>query len=337
MTSKRMALVAALALVLSATGAMAKDFYRLSTLGPGSSPYLVMSTFANIVNGRVEDVEVQVNATGAATRHAIEAARGEIEFFMAAPSVFPLMQRGVAMYESVADAPELSKNLRTLFNFPLGAYHVVTYADSGITSLEDLRGKRVFLGPPGGGALRIAQMMVEAATGLKAGEDYESVKLDWNAAAAAFQDRRFDVYFNPTVAPSPVIAQIALTNEIRFLGLSDEQLGSDALKPLLGRPGGMIGTIPAGLYGGNHVNAGDITTLASVVGVGTHAELSDEVAYAFTKAFWEGREEMLAGAPWLAQVSLETAFDEMNIPLHPGALRYYREAGIDVPDSVIAQ
>ncbi len=326
---------AALVLSVASWGASAqeKEFYKLSTLGPGSSPFLVMSTFANIINNKVANVEVQVNATGAATRHAIEAGRGEIDFFMSAPSVVPLMQKGIAMYANVADAPELAKNLRTLFNFPLGAYHVVTMANSGINSLADLKGKKVFLGPPGGGALRIAQRMVELSTGLKAGEDYESVKLDWSAAAAGFQDGRFDVYFNPTVAPSPVISQIALVRKIRFLGLSEAQLKSEEMQPLLNRPGGTVDVITKGLYGDNQVNEEDVTTLASVVGISTNASLPDDVIYDFTKAFWEGVAELEADAPWLRQISLETAFDELNLPLHPGAIRYYEEIGVAVPDS----
>lgn len=332
------ALAGALILAVSfGGGAGAKEFYKLSTLGPGSSPFLVMSTFADIINKSDPDIEIQVNATGAATRHALEAGRGEIDFFMSAPSVHGLMQRGVAMYANVKDAPELSKKLRTIFNFPLGAYHIVVYADSGIESLADLRGKKVFLGPPGGGALRIAQQLVEFSTGLKPGEDFVSVKLGWSAAAQGFQDKRFDVYINPTLAPSPVIAQIALSNKIRFLGLSPEQLASDKLKPLLTRPGGKTAVIAAGTYGGNQVNETDVTTIASIVGLSTSADQPEDFIYRITKTFWEEVAKLRASAPWLARVNLAGAFDELNIPLHPGAIRYYREIGIEVPESAIPQ
>lgn len=317
------------------TTANAKEFYKMSTLAPGSSAFLVMSTFADIVNKSDPNTEIQVNATGAATRHAIEAGRGEIDFFMSAPSVHVLMQRGVAMYAKVEDAPELSKNLRTIFNFPLGAYHVVVYADSGINSLADLKGKKVFLGPPGGGALRIAQQLVEFSSGLKPGEDFNSVKLGWAAAAQGFQDKRFDVYINPTLAPSPVIAQIALSNKIRFLGLTKAQLESEAMKPLLTRPGGKTAVIPVGIYGKNQVNESDVTTIASIVGLSTTADQSEEFIYQITKTFWEEVEKLRASAPWLERVNLEGAFDELNIPMHPGAIRYYREIGIDVPESAI--
>ena len=57
-------------------GAFAKDILRMSTLGPGTSPNLVMTTFASIVNGALPDYEIQLNATGAATRHVLEVAMG---------------------------------------------------------------------------------------------------------------------------------------------------------------------------------------------------------------------------------------------------------------------
>lgn len=330
------AVTAAAMTFAAASNAFAVDFVKMSTLGPGSSPNLVMTTFANIVNDALDDVEIQVNATGAATVHAVEAARGEVDLYMSAPSVIPLMERGVAMYQNVEGAPELAKKLRTIFNFPLGAYHLTVYDDSGIASLEDLRGKKVFLGPPGGGATRIAAQLIEFTTGMKAGEDFEQISLDWNAAAAGFMDRRFDVYINPTVAPSPVIQQIALTSKIRFLGVSDEQLASEAMKPLLNRPGGTVATIPVGLYGGNQVNDADVTTVASIVGIGVRADLSDDLVYAMTKAFWEGRDRLVNDAPFLRDVTLDGAFAELNQTLHPGAVRYYREIGLDVPAEFVA-
>ncbi len=238
----------------------ATDFYRLATLGPGSSPYLVMSTFAQLVHEQLPDVEIQVNATGAATQHAIDAAKGDLDFFMWSASVHAYMEQGKAMYAKIPEAPELAKHLRAVFAFPLGLYHITTYADSGIKSLDDIKGKKVFLGPPGGGATAIMQQVVEGATGYKTGEDFESVQLGWDAAAQAFQDGRIDVYINSTNAPSPIIEQMALSRKIRFLGLTDEEMKKPEVAKILGRPGGTLGVIEPGTYGtepGQHRGGAD--------------------------------------------------------------------------------
>ena len=325
----------ALTLGLSlAAPAAAQDFYRLATLGPGSSPYLVMSTFAQIVGDRLEDVEIQVNATGAATQHALEAGAGQLDFFMWSASVHQNMIDGAAMYANIPQAPELSQNVRGVFAFPLGPYHITTYADSGITELQDLEGKTVFPGPPGGGARAIMERVIEGAAGLKAGEDYETVDLGWDAAAQAFQDGRIDVYINATNAPSPVIQQMALTREIRFLGLTEEQMAKEAVQAILNRPGGVLATIEPGTYGENQVNEDPVQTLGSIVGVGAGAHVPEDAVYEITKAFWAGVQEMETSAPWLRQIKLEDALRDLNLPLHPGALRYYEEIGMEIPDDL---
>ena len=325
----------ALALSMAAgTAAPAQEFFRLATLGPGSSPYMVMSTFAQLVGQKLDDVEIQVNATGAATQHALEAGAGQLDFFMWSASVHANMVEGMAMYANVPQAADLSQNLRAVFAFPLGLYHITTNADSGIERLEDLEGKTVFLGPPGGGATAIMQNVVRAATGLEPGTGYQQVQLGWDGAAQAFQDGRIDVYINSTLVPSPVIQQIALSRKIRFLGLTEEHLSQPAVQAILNRPGGLLGEIEAGAYGDNQVNAQSVVTLGSTVGIAAGAHVDEDAVYRITKAFWEAVSDTRESTPWLRQVTLEAALTDLNLPLHPGTLRYYEELGIDIPDAL---
>ncbi|MEQ9814319.1 MAG: TAXI family TRAP transporter solute-binding subunit [Azospirillaceae bacterium] len=332
----RIALFAGAAgLALSASQPVqAQEMLRLSTLGPGSSPYLVMSTFANIVNEHVEGVQIQVNATGAATRHMVEAGRGEIEFYMSSPTIYNFMSQGTVMYSAIEDAPELAQNLRSLLSFPLGAYHVIAYADSGIESLNDLEGRRVFLGPPGGGALATAIAMVEAATGLETDTDMEVVQVGWDAAAQAFQDGQLDVYVNPTNAPSPVIQQIAFARPIRIIGLSPEMMEREALQTLINRPGGTLDVIEPGTYGEGQVNEAPITTIGSNVSIGTRVELDADLVHSLVSAFWDNVRDYDDGSPWMGRVRIEDALVDLNYPLHPGALAYYEEIGVEVPDAL---
>jgi hypothetical protein len=241
------------------------------------------------------------------------------------------------MFKKVKDAPALVKNLRVMLMFDIGLYHVAVYDDSGIRSLKDIKGKKVFLGPPGGAALRVAKTFVKAATGYEAGKDFDSVKLSWDAAGAAFQDRRLDVYINPTNPPSPVIQQVALTNKIRFLPLEDAVFETPAVKKLFKIPGRTRGNIAAKAYGKNQMNAGPTQSMGALVGVATRAGMSADTVYRMTKAFWEGAEEMRSTAPWLREIKLENALSAANIPLHPGAAKYYREIGMKVPEKLLAK
>lgn len=318
----------------SAGAASGQELLRLSTLGAGTSPYLVMSTFANVVSEELETVEIGVNATGAATRHALEAARGETDFIMSSPNVHYFMSEGLAMYEPVGDAPELAQELRSLFAFPLGPYHIVTYADSGIERLEDLEGKRVFLGPPGGAALTTAGQFVNAATGLEPDEDFDVVQLGWDAAAQSFQDGQLDVYINPTLAPSPVIEQIAFARPIRLLGFTEEQLDREEMEGPLNRLGATLDVIAADAYGSNQVNETEVTTIGSNVSIAVGNHLSEEIVYDVMRAFWDRIDEIHQAQPWMQQVTLDGAFVDLNMPLHAGALRFYDEMGIEVPEDL---
>ena len=313
--------------------ALSKELLRMSTLGPGTSPNLVMTMFASIVNKQLPDYEIQVNATGAATRHVLEVAMGKSMFCMSSPTIHALMRKNLAMYKKIKQAPELVTKLRTVFNFPMGLYHIAVYDSSGIKSIADAKGKRVFLGPPGGAAFTTMKRLFKAVAGLEEGEDYEAVKLGWDAAAAAFQDGNLDVYCNPTNAPSPVLTQIAVTNKIRFLGIPADKLKTEGVQKLTRRPGFKATTLPKGVYGDNQVNEDDVTTLGVTVGVVTNEKAGDDMIYEMTKAFYAGVADLKGSSPWLEVVTPGAAVADINLPLHAGAYRALTELGVTIPDA----
>lgn len=303
--------------------------FRMSTLSPGTTPYMVMTSFANTVNKNLEQYSISVNATGAATKHQLDASKGKLDFFMSAPVTMHLMKNKLAMYKKIKNADSLSENVRTIFNFPMGLYHAAVYDNSGIKTFKDIKGKRVFAGPPGGSARKTVEIMIKAVTGYEANKDYTSVKLGWDSAAQAFQDGKIDVYINPTNVPSPAISQVALSNKVRFLGIPREGIYSnDAIQGLLKRPGYSFKILPAKAYGDNQTNEADVHALAVTVGLGTHKDVPTEVIYEMTKTFWENVSEQYDVAPWMRNIKLETAFEDLNMPLHPGAIKYYEEIGL---------
>lgn len=326
--SKKIKILLLVSISIISGDAFSKENFRMSTLGPGTSPYMVMTTFANIINKNLPEYSIVVNATGAATRHTLDTAKRKTDFYMSAPSLQYLMSNQIGMYKNIKNAKELSSNLRALFNFPMGLYHGVVYADSDIKSMSDIKGKRLFVGPPGSASRYTVTKMIEAITGYKGGVDYTIVKLGWDAAAQSFQDKNIDVYFNPTNAPSPVISQFALTEKVRFLGIPKNSLHDKKIEALTQRPGFHIAILKPGLYGENQVNTDDVYTLSSTVGIGTNKDIPENVVYKMTKTFWEHIKTEYSSSPWLRDVSLKKALFDLNIPLHKGAERYYREIGL---------
>jgi len=290
---------------------------------------MVMSNFASTINKQLPQYHITVNATGAATKHVLNTAKGKTDYYMTSPTLHHLMSNQLAMYKKIKNVKTLSENLRAVFNFPMGLYQSVVYADSGIHSMSDIKGKRVFAGPPGGVARRTVETMINAVTGLKAGKDYTSVKLGWDSASQAFQDKNIDVYFNPTNAPSPTISQIALTNKVRFLGIPKQDIeNNDIIKKLIAKPGYKMTSLAADAYGANQVNEHPVYTIGVTVGIATNAKTSKETIYHMTKAFWENIEQQAIHSPWLRSINLDSAFEDMNMPLHQGAQRYYQEIGL---------
>ncbi|UWN51966.1 hypothetical protein ASALC70_04201 [Alcanivorax sp. ALC70] len=331
----RAASLAVIALLASSGVALAGgDNYRLKTLGVGSSPYVVSTVFANTVNNNTP-YSIQVDSTGSGSRHAMETAMDKVQFTAVfSPGLAALMRDGKGMFESVPQAPDLYKDMRIVFYYPMGLYHAVVYADSGIESYADLRGKRVFTGPPTGIARRNVEALIEGITGFKPDRDYQAVHISWDAAAQSFQDGNIDAYFNPTLAPSPVITQIALTNKVRFLSIP-ESAGNDQLSALLDRPGYRIEPLAPRVYGDNQVNAAPARSIGVSIALATNRRMDEKVVYDMTKAFWENLEAQKAAVPQMRSLSLETALQDLNTPLHPGALRYYREQGLDIPDNAM--
>ena len=329
--SKLAALGAAAMMTVSA--ASAQEQLKMAVTDPGSSNYLVMTTFAQIVNDHVPDVKISVDATGAATKHMVEVAQGKKDLSMTSVSIYKYMTEGSRTYSKLKDAPELAKNLGLITWFPYGAYHAVAYADSGITDLKDIKGKKVFLGPPGGGAWATANAWISAVTGYEAGKDFDNVKASWGSAVQGFQDRQIDVYVNGGIPPYPQIEQLALTSKIRLLGLTKEQV--DEATPEMLAPtkayGRDLDVIPAGIYGDGVVNEEDIYTVGSTVGLTARMDLSEETVYQITKAIWEYLPEAKKSQPFLEAITLDQLRKANNMPLHPGALRYYKEIGLDLP------
>ncbi|MBL4727685.1 MAG: TAXI family TRAP transporter solute-binding subunit [Rhizobiaceae bacterium] len=332
-TFMKTALAGAIAMTLASPLA-AKDIkLKMATNAPGTSPYLAMTTMATIVNQALPDVNIQVDATGAATKHMIEVAQGKLDMSMTAPIIYKFLKNGSVMYKKLPNAAELAENLRLLYWFPLGQFHYVVYADSDIKTPADIKGKKVFLGPPGGGAYNASARIMKFMAGYEAGKDYEPVNASWASALQGFQDRQFDVYTAAGIAPFPQLEQLSLTSKLRIIGLTkDEFNANEGMRAYINEHvGEEIGIIKAGIYGDGVVNKEDTYTLAGLVGITARADLDEDTVYRITKAYWEGAKEAMKTQPWLNSITLEGGVIDGGMKLHPGALRYYDEIGLEIP------
>ena len=305
--------------------------YTLGSLGPGTTPFLVNTAWAKAVNKYVSGHKIQVSAVGAATKHQVLVSKRRMDFAMGAQTLYRLMALGIGPFKKLKNGFETTKKINALFSYPIGVYHAVVYADSGIKSFNDIKGKKVFLGPPAGVATRNMTMIVKAMTGYSPGKDFKQVKMGWGPAAQAFQDRKFDLWINPTGYPSPAISQLALTNKIRLLALDKSRFKHPLWKKYRKQPGRFMDKIDPKVYGKNLLNKEPVLTTGAYVGMSVRSDLSSEMVYKMMKAFWDHIDEAHALSASLKSVLTPTnAVSYMAGTVHPGALRYWKERGVKV-------
>jgi len=224
---------------------------------------------------------------------------------------------GTAVYESAGPMPGLVA-LARLYNEKA---HLVVRADSPLTRIEDLRGARVAVGARGSGTLVDARLLL-LAHGLDDG-DVEAVHDQPGPAADLLVAGEIDAFFFIGAAPVTVVKELAETTPVRLLPLN----GPD-ITAMIGRhPYMTAGIIPGGVYAG--ISAPVSTVSVGAVLVTTEEALDNDTAHAITRALWHPntRPLLLAVATDAMMMTPAAAPHGTGIPLHPGAQRFYEEAG----------
>ncbi len=217
------------------------------------------------------------------------------------------------------------KSLRAIASLFPESMHLVVRADGPIAGLKDLKGKRVGLGEKESGTLVDARLVLEAA-----GLAEKDVKADYrnlSLAAAALSHNELDAFFLFAGYPVPAISELASTMPARLI-----PLGGDIAERLARKYTFFSAdTIPAGTYTGIDQPTPTIGTRALWI---VSADVPDDIVYRITQALWhEGNRHILdQGHPMGQKIRLETALQSVVIPLHAGAERFYREAGLQIPE-----
>jgi TRAP transporter TAXI family solute receptor len=190
-------------------------------------------------------------------------------------------------------------------------------ADSGVKTFADLAGKDFIIGKGSFGA-REAEANFKL-FGLDGKVKLANVEL--NAAVPALKNGQVQGFATAGSYPAPNVLEAAASLPIRLLSMSDEQVKATKRTRLV---------IPKGTYPGVDE---DVVTTSLPVGAYTTTAMDEQTAYQLTKIFWTRKAEMAKANPWWNGVKVEM-LDTLAGKLHPGALRYYREAGVAVPDAL---
>lgn len=271
-------------------------------------------------------IDVQLAMGQTLTKSLLKIAQGQLDTAVVPTPSYVNLAAGKGPYAQLGDkAKALAPNVRALWGFPASFYHAIVWADSGINSWADAKGKRVFIGPPAGAAN--AQITALAKAGGLAPGDYTPIKAPWGTATQNFQDGQFDVYVGSFGLGSQMLAELSVTRKIRFLPVPG---------PAPAALGLTSATIPKGAYPGQ-VNKDDTPTWQTTMMVMARTSMAEDTAYKLTKAYFESVPAMARSNALLAHLNRADPFVGVSAPVHPGAVRYYNEAGIKVPDNLLAK
>ncbi|MEM7711834.1 MAG: TAXI family TRAP transporter solute-binding subunit, partial [Pseudomonadota bacterium] len=272
-----------LAAALAAGPALAQDQLSIATGGTGGVYFPMGGGLAEVINNHVEGFSATAEVTGASVENMGLIATGDADLAIALADTVQQAYEGTGRF----DGQQLAMT-RAIGSLYANIVQIVTTADSGIESLADLAGKRVSVGAPGSGTEVNAQTLMEA-NGLSF-DDITAERLNFNETADALANGDIDAGFWSVGAPTSSILNLATTNDIRMISLTEDQIAAaEAADPVFAPL-----SLPGGTYEGV---ADDVTTVGVPNVLVVSSEMDEETVYQITKAMYENIADMQAVHP----------------------------------------
>ncbi|WP_076609992.1 TAXI family TRAP transporter solute-binding subunit [Natronorubrum thiooxidans] len=275
--------------------------------GQGGTYYPLSGDFKTIVDAET-DYSLQVQSTGASTANVGSLNREEADFALIQNDVAHFAYTGTGIEE--LQGTEMT-NLRGVASLYPETIHVITQADSGIETIDDLEGQTVNTGDAGSGTQVNALQILESA-GISEG-DFDEQNADFDTATDQISDGDIDAAFVVAGWPAGSVENLATTNDISLVEIS-----GDTRDAVMGEAEWFAeDTIPADSYDGVEE---DVETVSVQAMIATHEGVDEDVVEAVTEAIFENLDDVSRKTEF---IDVETAQDGMPIDLHPGAEAYF--------------
>ncbi len=218
---------------------------------------------------------------------------------------------------------EPQESLRFVFSLHPEVVTLIAASDAGITSVADLTGKRVNIGSPGSGQRGNAEAILNTA-GIPL-DDIQAESMSAGECASKLQDGLLDAYFYTVGHPNGSITEVTTGRRaVQFIPIT----GMETL--IASAPYYTATTVPIDLYD-RVKQEGPVPTIGMLTTVVTHLDTPEETVYQLVKEVFENLDALRAQHPALQKLTPEGMLKGGHAPLHPGALKYYLEAGLVDP------
>lgn len=313
MRSKLFLAALAMAAAVSGPAAHAQQFINVLTGGTSGVYYPLGVAIGKIYGDKLPNVKTQVQATKASVENLIllQQGRGEI--------AFTLGDSLKAAWDGDEEAGFKSKldKLRTIGAIYPNYIQIVATADSGIKTLADLKGKSLSVGAPKSGT-ELNSRAILAAAGLGYKDLGKVEYLPFAESVDLMKNRQLNATLQSAGLGVASLKDLSSSTEISVVSVPKEIVDK------IGPPFVSV-TIPANTYTGQ---GKDVPTAAVVNYLVTSSAVSDDLAYQMTKLIFESLPELANAHVAGKEIKLDTAASGSPVPLHPGAIRYYKEKGL---------
>ncbi|MGA1288595.1 MAG: TAXI family TRAP transporter solute-binding subunit [Rubrivivax sp.] len=297
------------ALALTAVAAQAQQI-RLMTGPQGGAWYPLGGAIANIAGKTGAKVQVLPGA-GIANVKAVEAGKADMGFGNSISTVDGVAGR------APFDAP--TKNVCNVASLYPQYLQIIANADSGINSLADLKGRSLAVQPRGNTAEFISAQALQV-YGLKYQDMSRVSYVSYTDAVSLMKDNNAQLFTLGTTLPASSVMDLAAARDIRVIGIPDDKF--QAMRKL--NPGYTKLTIPAGSY---PKQAQDVQTVGYATHLIARCDLDEKVVYSVLKGIHEQRADLIAIAKAVEGATPKVMAEDIGVPLHKGAQRFYKEIG----------
>ncbi len=304
-------------LVPSVSLAAAPVKWAVGTSSSGSGPYKWGVGIASVVNKHQNVVQISAQATAGYNENTVLVADKDIVLGM---------QTGNDIYTAYHQIGKFAnqkkfQDLRFCFNFTVEHGHQVVRADSDIKTIPDLKGKKLNMNVPST-ATATRNEAILAAYGFTR-KDFRIFEISTGESFNALRDKVFDATFNGYNIGHAPLLDLSTSVPVRLLGIGEAEFKKfNALQ----NNTMSYGVIPGGTYKGQNA---DVKTWMGFGVLFTHKDTDERVIYEITKAFWQNLGEAKVIDAGFKQMTPQMALaGRADIPVHPGALKYFQEAGL---------
>ena len=318
--NRRQALVASLLAFALAGGAHAADqrFISIGTGGVTGVYYPTGGAICRLVNKerKTHGIRCSAESTGGSVYNINTVRAGELEFGVAQSDWQYHAFHGTSKF---ADQGPFEKE-RAVFSVHPEPFTLIVRDDSGIDSFDGLKGKKVNVGNPGSGQRATTEVVMDA-FGMKMDDFALAAELKGSEMAQALCDGKIDAMIYTIGHPAAAITEAATTCDVKLVSVK----GAPIDKLVADNPYYRIATIPGGMYKGTDEA---VTTFGVGATFISSADVPDDVVYTVVKAVFDNFEDFKKLHPAFANLKeAEMIKDGLSAPLHPGAIKYYKERG----------